>query len=140
MKRQTGRCILCNSQTRRKPSITRPCCNKCEKTAPVAISCPGLFTKGPAALVARAAENAMKDYETCLRDPGAEGQTTEGIGIAACMRLNAKQRDRISELESALSKIRCWLCDTNGQPIRVGLASVEAVCMKIDETLEAERS
>lgn len=51
-----GQCVVCRKSTRRKPNPCRPCCRKCEKTAPVAISCPGLFTRGPAAIVARAAE------------------------------------------------------------------------------------
>jgi hypothetical protein len=55
-----GTCILCGKSTRRKPSTLRPCCRKCEKTAPVAVTAPGLFTRGPAALVARAAERAAR--------------------------------------------------------------------------------
>ena len=55
-----GRCILCDRSTRRKVNQNRPCCRKCERSAPMAIVCPALFCdKGPAAGVARAAMAAV---------------------------------------------------------------------------------
>lgn len=42
-----GKCILCHKSTRRKPNPMRPCCLKCERTAPVAVSCPGAFLDRP---------------------------------------------------------------------------------------------
>jgi hypothetical protein len=58
-----ARCIVCGADTRRKPNPKRPCCRKCEKTAPTAVSSPGLFTRGPAALIAKAAMRAVEEQE-----------------------------------------------------------------------------
>lgn len=54
-------CILCLRLTRRKLNPLRPCCSKCEKTAPVAVTAPALFAdRGPAAQVARSAMAAVE--------------------------------------------------------------------------------
>lgn len=55
-----GECILCGRSTRRKLNPLRPCCRKCEKTAPVAFTCPGAFTKGAAGKVAQAAQDQVR--------------------------------------------------------------------------------
>lgn len=64
-KRRNGRCIVCKQA--KGATIYAPVCSKCErKGTPMAAVAPQLFTEGPAALVARAAEkewqqlNAMK--------------------------------------------------------------------------------
>ena len=49
-----GKCIVCGKSTRRLLNSRRPCCRKCEKTAPTVFTAPGLFTRGPAAKVAEA--------------------------------------------------------------------------------------
>lgn len=54
------RCITCNGPLRRKLNPNRPCCRKCERKVPMAIQAPGLFTKGPAALAAKAASDAVR--------------------------------------------------------------------------------
>ncbi len=41
-----GICVVCGRSTHRIPNQQRPCCDRCEKTAPTAISCPGAFTTG----------------------------------------------------------------------------------------------
>lgn len=47
--------------TRRKPNPARPCCRRCEHTAPTAIVCPAVFSDGhPAGLFARAAEAEVR--------------------------------------------------------------------------------
>jgi hypothetical protein len=53
-KPKPGRCLLCGKPTRRKHDPRRPCCRKCEKTAPVVFTAPGLFVNDVAGKVARA--------------------------------------------------------------------------------------
>lgn len=53
-----GKCILCGKSTRRNQNTARPCCNRCEKTAPVALTAPVLFARGVAGQVAQAAMEA----------------------------------------------------------------------------------
>lgn len=48
------RCILCGELA--ATSKQSPCCKKCQRSAPMAVQAPGLFTTGPAAVVARSAE------------------------------------------------------------------------------------
>lgn len=64
-----GTCIICGNSTRRKPNPMRPCCSKCEKTAPTAVTCPGAFLPGSnaASKVAQAAiDEASKTPEQRL--------------------------------------------------------------------------
>ena len=57
------KCIVCQTQ-RKYITETRPCCNKCEKTAPTCVSAPGLFTSGIAGMVARATKNAVRQQKS----------------------------------------------------------------------------
>ncbi len=52
-------CLACERQFKRITEA-RPLCGRCEKTSPIAMSAPGLFLKGPAALLAIAAEKAIR--------------------------------------------------------------------------------
>jgi hypothetical protein len=56
------KCVICNTE-RKYINESKPCCNKCEKTAPTCISCPGLFTVGVPAQVARATEQEIRNQE-----------------------------------------------------------------------------
>ena len=64
-KGQTMKCVICK-QERRYINETRPCCRKCEKTAPMCVQAPGLFTNGPAGRVARATEKAVQSINSTL--------------------------------------------------------------------------
>lgn len=55
-----GLCIACGHSTRRKLSALRPCCRKCERTVPVAMSAPATFTRGAAGKLARLAESEVE--------------------------------------------------------------------------------
>jgi len=49
-----GKCVLCGKSTRRVHNPYRPCCGRCEKTAPTVFTTPGLFVNDVAGKVARA--------------------------------------------------------------------------------------
>lgn len=55
MSKKHARCVICGQSTRRKINPRRPCCSRCEKTAPSCVSSPGCFEHGtsPAATLAR---------------------------------------------------------------------------------------
>jgi hypothetical protein len=63
-----ARCILCGNLTRRKKNPRRPCCRKCEKTAPTAITCPAAFLGSHADKVAKAAMDAVENQQPIIEE------------------------------------------------------------------------